>query len=200
VQLTDLDLRELDARSVAAASAAVSWITPADLARPTPCAGWDLRALLAHMVGENQGFAAAVRAAGTGRPGSPSWPPADLGAEPYRDWLASAEAVGARFAEADLYERSVVVREFGTWPGRVALSLHVVDVAVHAWDVARSLGVDPELDPELAEAALAIALRWPYHRPDPVFDVRVEVAGDAPATDRLVGYLGRSPSWRPPAE
>ena len=32
-----------------------------DLSRPTPCEGWDVSALLGHMIGQNTGFAAAVR-------------------------------------------------------------------------------------------------------------------------------------------
>src|SRR5690349_5317050 len=37
-------------------------IRRADLRRMTPCAGWDLQQLLRHMVGQDHGFAAAVRA------------------------------------------------------------------------------------------------------------------------------------------
>src|SRR5690349_14873473 len=43
------------------ASELVATIRPADLGRPTPCAGWDLAALLAHMTGQNHGFADALR-------------------------------------------------------------------------------------------------------------------------------------------
>ncbi|MGZ6678556.1 MAG: maleylpyruvate isomerase N-terminal domain-containing protein, partial [Nocardioides sp.] len=34
----------------------------ASLALATPCEGWDLGALLGHMIGQNRGFATAVRA------------------------------------------------------------------------------------------------------------------------------------------
>ena len=32
-----------------------------DLSLPTPCEGWNLSALLGHMIGQNDGFAVAVR-------------------------------------------------------------------------------------------------------------------------------------------
>jgi uncharacterized protein (TIGR03083 family) len=60
---------------VADAGSLVDRIGPADLARPTPCAGWDLRALLAHLIGQNHGFAEAVDGAAIGvdaRPARPS--------------------------------------------------------------------------------------------------------------------------------
>ena len=42
----------------------VNAITSSDLNRPTPCAGWDLADLLAHMTVQHRGFAAAARGGG----------------------------------------------------------------------------------------------------------------------------------------
>jgi hypothetical protein len=56
------------------------------------------------------------------------------------------------------------------------------------------------LDDELAEHALAWSrgmLRPEYRGPDKAFGVEVPVAGDAPAYDRLAGWFGRDPDWRP---
>ncbi|GLY48994.1 hypothetical protein [Lentzea sp. NBRC 102530] len=39
-----------------------------------------------------------------------------------------------------------------------AVGFHLIDHVVHGWDVARSLGLDHRLAPELAEPALRIAL------------------------------------------
>ncbi|HET6709804.1 maleylpyruvate isomerase N-terminal domain-containing protein, partial [Amycolatopsis sp.] len=37
-----MDLRELDRRTLLVLDKMVAGVTPADLARPTPCAGWTL--------------------------------------------------------------------------------------------------------------------------------------------------------------
>ncbi len=58
------DIVGLDARAVRASVWVVSQASAADLARPTPCAGWALADLLAHMTAQHDGFAAA--AAGEG--------------------------------------------------------------------------------------------------------------------------------------
>ncbi|HEY0639365.1 MAG TPA: maleylpyruvate isomerase N-terminal domain-containing protein, partial [Pseudonocardiaceae bacterium] len=51
-------------RVMATSVAVVAGVSADDLGRPTPCAGWDLRRLLAHMTGQNHGFAAAAGGAG----------------------------------------------------------------------------------------------------------------------------------------
>jgi hypothetical protein len=84
------DLRAPDAVAVRNSVAVVAQVTAADLGRPTPCAAWDLRALLAHMTVQHLGFAAAAEgngaspdiwrpwspgsAAGSSRSSSRSWP------------------------------------------------------------------------------------------------------------------------------
>ena len=58
--LSGPDLIELDATAVRASVDLVAQLTPADLTRPTPCTGWTLHGLLAHMTTQHYGFAAAA--------------------------------------------------------------------------------------------------------------------------------------------
>ncbi|SDS62763.1 TIGR03086 family metal-binding protein [Actinoplanes derwentensis] len=58
------DLRAADAVAVRASVAVVEKIAAGDLVRVTPCAGWDLGDLLAHMTAQHRGFAAAARGQG----------------------------------------------------------------------------------------------------------------------------------------
>jgi uncharacterized protein (TIGR03086 family) len=70
-----------------------------------------------------------------------------------------------------------------------------LDILVHGWDLARATGQDPELDAEVAEPVLAFAreafvdegARAPSIGPE------VAVPAGASVTDRLVGFLGRTP-------
>ena len=60
------DLRALHQRALDDGRPLLDRVGAADLDRPTPCAGWDLRALVAHLIGQNHGFAEAVDSAAAG--------------------------------------------------------------------------------------------------------------------------------------
>jgi uncharacterized protein (TIGR03086 family) len=191
-----LDIRDIDRRSLQIAGATIAQVKADHLDLPTPCGDWTLRGLLRHLVSENEGFAAAV---GNGSAPRTVWDGGRLGDDPYRAYEASAELVTSAFAPGDALDRDMEVREFGVFPGRVALSLHAVDFLVHGWDVAAAIGVPYEPDDELAATALKIASRWPdapeTRGPGAAFDTRVEVPEDASDFQRLLGLLGRSPQW-----
>jgi uncharacterized protein (TIGR03086 family) len=91
----------------------------------------------------------------------------------------------------------------GTFPAGVAISFHFVDYVAHGWDVARTLGLDFELKPDLLTVALAVAEAVPDDktrlRPGAAFAPGVTVPGDASQLDRFLAHLGRRPDWRPPA-
>jgi uncharacterized protein (TIGR03086 family) len=62
--LTNQDIRSFHRTAVMASVAVVDNVTPNDLHRATPCDGWDLAHLLAHMTVQHRGFAAAARGGG----------------------------------------------------------------------------------------------------------------------------------------
>jgi uncharacterized protein (TIGR03086 family) len=197
--LRTMDLRDLDRRALEGVGRVVAQVSVADLDQPTPCTAWDLGELLRHLVSENHGFAA--NAAGT--PADRSiWDSGHLGTDPHGAYQNSIAEVAAAFAAPDVYDQPIEVREFGVFPGRVAISMHVVDFLVHGWDVAVSIGAPYRPDDELVASALAIASRWPdtpdSRGPGAAFDSRVPVPADAPDFHRLLGLLGRSSTWNRP--
>jgi uncharacterized protein (TIGR03086 family) len=190
------DVVRLDAEAVRTSVALVSGIKTADLARPTPCAGWTLADLLAHMTSQHRGFAAA--AAGDGA-NPRHW--ADTDATP-ADYRSAADAVQAAFAAEGVLDREFCVLPISgtmTFPARQAIGFHLVDYVTHGWDVARSLGVAYELPQEVLDAALNIALAVPDGKtrttPDAAFAPRVPGYDQAPELDRIVALLGRRPDW-----
>lgn len=185
-----MDLLDLDRRALAATGAHVAAIGPDDLTRPTPCAEWDVRALLNHVLGNNHLYALAV--GGT----AVDWSERDrdrVGDDPGGAYASSAGAATAAFAGADL--DAEVTLPFGRLPAAQAVAVHFVDVLAHGWDLAVALGRDAALDPELASVALDIVAFYP---PDvfgtPVFFAEQQPCPtDAPPDVRLVAALGRTP-------
>jgi uncharacterized protein (TIGR03086 family) len=188
----------LDARAVRASVEVVSQASVADLARPTPCADWRLAELLAHMTAQHNGFAAA--AAGDGgdlvhwQTGAPV---ADLVGE----YAAAAERVIAAFAAAVAPAGKFVLPEIRPelpFPAVEAIGFHFVDYVVHGWDVARTLGLGYDLEPDVLAAAVAIAQAVPEgerrRRPGAAFAPPV-AATSGGLLDQIVAMLGRRPDW-----
>lgn len=195
------DVLPLHRAAVAASVNVVEGVTRDDLAKPTPCAGWTLADLLAHMTVQNRGFAAAARGRGADLS---LWDPATV-----RDAVA-ADAVGVYAASADdvldaftapgVLEATFHLPEFGseaTFPGSIAIGFHFIDYVVHGWDVARALDADFDLPDDVISAALPLALAVPdgdFRSTDgspfaPAVTTKDQVSG----LDRILAHLGRSP-------
>ncbi|MDG4861913.1 TIGR03086 family metal-binding protein [Streptomyces sp. T-3] len=161
--------------------------------RPTPCAGWTLLHLVAHMTAQNHGFAAAARGEG----GLPAhWRVRDVRVDPALAYLESVAALVVPFAEAGGSEREFVLPELGgAFPGRVAVSFHFLDLAVHAWDVSRTLGTEVQLPGNVWESALRVARRVPADEQSrgPFFAPVRQVPPDATPMEETLALLGRSP-------
>jgi len=166
----------------------VEAVKPDQLNDPTPCAEWDVRTLVDHIVGGYQMFATAL---GTSLPPSAS---ADL---PAAHRTAGDAAVSA-FGRPDAMHQTVVL-PLGEVPGQVALGLALTDAVVHGWDLATATGQDTAIDEALAAALLAGAqgsVGADMRQPDgamPVFAAPVAVGPDRPSGDHLIGFLGRQP-------
>ncbi|GAA4221030.1 uncharacterized protein (TIGR03086 family) [Streptosporangium album] len=193
-----MDIRELDRRAVRASMDVVAKATAEDLGRPTPCAGWTLADLLAHMTAQHHGFAAAAR--GTGADLT-VWRVQPLGGDAVPAYVRSAERVMTAFAEDGVLDRTFALPEFGkglTFPAPQAIGFHFIDYLVHGWDVAQSLGVAFTAEPELVEAAWPIAQAVPDDerrlRPGAAFQPSSAAPEGAARFDRLLAMLGRSPA------
>lgn len=193
------DLRAEDEAAVRASMALVERVRPADLERPTPCAGWDLAALLAHMTAQHRGFAAS--AAGQGA-SLDEWRVRPLGGNPAADYAEAGEQVIAAFAADGVLDRRFALPEFGAGvrvPGRQAISFHFIDYVVHGWDVARSLALPFALPAELLRAALTVAEAIPDDdrrlAPGAAFAPRLPTSADREPLERILALVGRSPSW-----
>ena len=189
------DLPAAVASACHAVSAALGDPPAVDLGAPTPCAEFDLRALVEHFVGTS----GAMARLGLGQPLDPEnpWGGGEHATE--GDWSARLRANLA--AVGDGWSRP------GSWTGDAQVGgsamprsmlgeMTLVEVATHGWDVARALGRSVELDPEVAEAVdRAVASTAELGRQMGAYGPEVAVPAGAPGLDRALGKAGRDPGW-----
>jgi uncharacterized protein (TIGR03086 family) len=194
---TGADLVALNAQAVRTSVELVARSRAADLGRPTPCAGWTLYGLLAHMTTQHYGFAAASRGEGD----LALWKLRSLEDDHVATYRASADQVLAAFAGDGVLDRMFPLPEFGTglsFPAAQAIGFHLIDYVVHSWDLAKTLGVKVEFEPEMLDVALVVAKAVPGGKarlaPGAAFAPEVTWAGGS-RLDEIVAILGRSPSW-----
>jgi uncharacterized protein (TIGR03086 family) len=155
------DLRPQHRQALSQAGEIVAHIQSGDLARSTPCAGWDLQALLTHMIGQNDGFATAITA-GDAPHSAYTHLPVTVSALT-SEWHRSADQVLAAFAHAHLEAkvRLIEINPDPTIPVATALGMHLLDTVIHTWDIESSLGNPYRPDDELIAIVATGAKRVP---------------------------------------
>jgi uncharacterized protein (TIGR03086 family) len=155
----------------------------ADRSGPSPCAGWSLGDLLAHM---DDGLDAFLEAAGGAvRIHVPRRPGADLEVLQTK----ACHLLGVWSAAGPSY----VVIGGRTTPAPVIVAAAALEIAVHGWDVAQATGVRHHLPDDLSQALLPVAraVVAPEDRPER-FALPQVPPRDLGPTAALLGFLGRS--------
>jgi uncharacterized protein (TIGR03086 family) len=179
--LTDLD------RSLTATETVVAGIGADQWAAPTPCTELDVRGVLNHLVRGNVLFAAVIRDEPRPEPGTDH-----LGGDPLAAYQRTAGRLREAFGAPGVLD-SLYAAPFGTGPGAVLAHVRVVEVLTHGWDLARATGQSGSFPDDVAERALAGIRRALTERPQgpgAPFAAEIAVPPDAPAVDRLAGFLG----------
>lgn len=156
--------------------------------RPTPCPQYDVRALISHIVGWAQVFAAS--ASGEEPPGDPASYTA--GSWAAADFRTAASRMVDGWRELG-FDRKVRMTG-GELPAEMVFNMTLMEYLTHGWDLAVATGQPVPYTSDEAEQTLVRAqatLRDEY-RGD-AFGPKVEVGEDADAVSRLVAFLGREP-------
>jgi uncharacterized protein (TIGR03086 family) len=178
-------------RAISYAVSAVSDVTPALLARPTPCRGWNLEMLLAHAC---ESLTALHGGLVTGSVGLiPASPDPTLAAESARVFCDLAGQLHVARAVAGRRHRPVDVSGLPL-PAIVMDCAGALEIAVHGWDISQACGQRRPLPDMLAIELLAVApLLIPETGRHPLFSAPVTTTAKAGPGDRLVAFLGRKP-------
>jgi uncharacterized protein (TIGR03086 family) len=210
-------------RAITYALGSLRLVTPDAMDNPTPCAEWNLRALLRHLddsflvleraltvgrvevgrpehAGPPTGMAAGLPPDAVAVPREPDGPatgrPAGLSADP----LVALRNRASRMLGACASPDPPDVVSVGGWPLRrsVVTSVGAVEVAVHGWDVARACGQDRPIPAGLATELLRVAPLVVADADRPArFAAPVPVPPLAGPGDRLLAFLGRQPHPTP---
>ena len=185
------DPRPLYARTAAQFAGLLGTVAPEELTLPTPCAEYDVRQLISHVVGVTRRFAV-VGEGGDGMavPTHADGVADDGWSAAFADVLQQATAAWAD--DAKLAGEYTV--PWGRVPGGAVVGGYVMETLTHTWDLSRALGHRKPLDEELALVVLPLAHQaLPADRRGgevPFAAVR-EAPADSDAYDRLAAWLGR---------
>jgi uncharacterized protein (TIGR03086 family) len=171
-------------------------VKPDQAEQSTPCASFDLRALINHVVYDARMFTDTTQ--------DLPRPPAgeDLIGD---DWSGAIDAAAAGLMEVwrrpGMLERTFT-SPLGELTATWRIGQQIADFAVHGWDVAKATGQPSELDPDVGQ----FALDWGRENLKPefrgeegsgkAFGLEVKVPEEALLYDRLAGFFGRDPqAW-----
>lgn len=159
-------------------------IEPGQLTNRTPCAEFDVRELVHHLLYWGPSLEGAGR--------KENVPPSDADVADWRGaLLAQLTRTVDAWTPASAWEGTTSMG-----PAQVIGEMIVGEFLVHGWDLARATGqrYEPPAD-LLAYAHDGIAAGAEQAREMGIYGPEVSVPADAPLLDRILGLTGRDPVW-----
>jgi uncharacterized protein (TIGR03086 family) len=187
------DLVQLHGRCGRRFAALVAGVGAGQWRNDTPCSEWDVRTLVHHLLYEQCWVPPLLDGLTIEQVGDRF--DGDLMGEDAPAWpglLASAiEQAHAAVAQPGALGQTVHL-SYGDASGEEYVTQLIVDLAIHAWDLARATRQDGTLDP----GAVALLLPWAEANVGLVaasgmFGSRIDVGPDSGDDIRLLGLLGR---------
>jgi uncharacterized protein (TIGR03086 family) len=184
-----MNVVELHNRTVSQFADLVGLVRPDQWSAETPCADWDVRELVNHVVGEERWTVPLMQGRTIAEVGS------TLDGDLLGDDPGGTAAVAARDAtDAAGWSVDRVHLSYGDEDPAEYLRQLAADHLIHGWDLAVAIGAEPRLDADLvSEVAAWFAEREELYRSIGAIGPRVE--GFSGPTDRLLAAFGRDPGW-----
>ncbi len=182
------ELLRLDATALALIGHDVAMIPDTAMDHATPCAGWSVADLVRHMNERHEAVTTMAL--------PPLDPPAGGGD---RDPRFDFARIGARWITAvDGAGDTVQLPKAGPMAAEQVLSVHIVDMLTHRWDLARALRRPCPVPQYLLDFALPVARRInapgsPLGGPDGVYREALGEDRTLSAMDNIAALLGRKP-------
>jgi len=176
-------------RSFESTRAVLAQVRPDDLGAATPCASWDVSALVNHFVGTARWWAAIVTGAGVSAD-------VDYAAGDFVSGYEESIAIATSAFETEGVLERTFRLDLGEFTGAALVGLAATEHFTHGWDLARALGIRSDLDPELASELLGTAryaITDAYRAADgmALFGPAAQAPAGASPADELAAFLGR---------
>jgi uncharacterized protein (TIGR03086 family) len=161
---------------------------------PSPCTEWDARGVVEHVIGFHDVLLLRPMGAKPQRPHG----------DPAARWNVTRDALRSLLDMPGLFDGPVEVPAVGNNPptrieAAPLVGLLSLDVLIHSWDLARAVGGDDRLDPDLCELFLSRLPDDPTSQvTSGMFAPPVTLPETPDAQSALLARLGRDPGWRPP--
>ncbi len=171
----------------------IAAVGPDQWSAPTPCADWDVRALVNHVAGELLWIPPLLEGKTIAEVGE-RFDGDVLGADPGSTWKSAGTGAQASAEEAGAQERTVHL-SFGDFAGGDYLGQVTSDVIIHTWDLARAIGADDRFEPSLLDFVSGfLGPQIEAWRSAGAFGPAAATKA-ADAQDELLAQTGRSPDW-----
>jgi uncharacterized protein (TIGR03086 family) len=156
-------------------------------ARPTPCEGWTARDVVNHVM--------EIHVVVAHRLGEEVEGPKPAEADEIAGgWRAARDAALRALAHDGALDRLISVPNGGEMAAGRFVNVITTDVLVHTWDIARAVGADERLDPDLVERAHKAAIPMDaLIRSSGMFGPRIEIGDDADPQSKMLAFFGRDP-------
>ena len=155
----------------------------------TPCTEWNVSDLVNHIVYEDR-WVPPLLAGKTIQDVGDRFEGDLLGDDAKGAWAEAANEALNSVAEVD--DERIVHLSFGDFPARFYISQLLSDHVIHAWDLARAIGGDDRLDPDLVDFVYDfIAPQVEQWRGAGVFGAAQDVPPDANRQTELLAMVGR---------
>jgi uncharacterized protein (TIGR03086 family) len=162
--------------------ATIAAVRSDQLHSPTPCADFDVAALVNHLIGWARSFAA--RFSGASEADAPN--EYQAGTNPAGEFEEAAQTI------IEAYRSDAEPTK------QLPAGFFVMEFLTHGWDLAVAIGRRAKYSDAVADLGLETAREMlkPEYRGS-AFLPEVEVAPTSEPVDRMVAFMGRNPGWSP---
>lgn len=159
--------------------------------RATPCAEWDVTALVDHVIDEHLWVAPLLGGHDLAAAGAiVESAKRTIGTDRAAAWDAACLDSQRAFGEPGALERDVALSR-GPTPASDYIGEMIADLTIHGWDLGRGIGAHEPLPAELVTFVLPLAER--YSGAEPYFAPAVQPPDGATDEERMIALTGRRP-------
>lgn len=156
----------------------------------TPCTDWNVRDLVNHMTSEAL-WAPHILSGKTIEEAGDAFKGDAVGSDPKATWELAAEEEKEAVQQAGITDATIHLSR-GPTPASEYLAELFSDHVIHAWDLARGIGGDDRLDPQLVEVLYgSLAPFETQLKASGLYGDKVEAPKDADTQTKLLAVVGR---------